>query len=90
MQSKISFFDAKLRFALLTLFSYVNVEPKRSKVKKQNEDKSKKQRFASIFIAFEAKPRFAFLSSFLTSSRFASAQYFQHSQMTTFDASKIF
>ena len=30
-------FDAKLRFALSLLFSYVNVEPKRGEAKKENE-----------------------------------------------------
>ena len=71
---QIKFFDAKRRFALLTLFSYVNDEPKRSEAKKETRDKNAKRSFISRLFSFDAKLRFARLSSF---SFFALAQHFR-------------
>ena len=50
VQKKI-FFDAKLRFALL---SYVNVEPKRNEAKPEKDGKSAKRSFDSRFFGFDA------------------------------------
>ena len=75
-QTKIRFFEAKLRFALSTPFAYVNLEPKRSetkeeiKTKERNEALLQKSLFGFLTRSFASRFCRGFLSSPLKSCGF--------------------
>ena len=81
--SKIRFFAAKLRFAILTAFYYVNVDAKRIKDEKRNK-RAKRSFDSKSKMYLKRSCASCFYLRFRSSSRFASAEHFGPGLCITF------